>query len=513
MSSPTKPTATIDDLPPEMICELFEYLPLRDLVVCSMVNKRWHSIYAAFKKHKLVIMQSRMNFINAISCHRSNRPIAEADRCRPWMFSRLAEKPLLSKLNHLTLSDFREFEFDLNKLNRFQQLVHLEIHRISSDQREMHLNLPRLKVLVINEYNGYHELSIDCPLLSTLAYFNEDEGRNLLKVKQPETIRKLETIMFGPKLDPFKGVECLVTRRFELISKATLLTLPRLREFQHVKSIEALISFYNGAGTLDMVKRTLSEFVDEAKKLRGNDFRFSSVGFQLTNVNVDQIDFGVQVDERSGEERVFNEYVYLKNYHLIEPGALHFVDRINYIRLLSNVAGEIPHCFSQKFTGINKVHATAKVRDTNHLLQFLKSLRFLRKLELENTQLSQKFYDQLPASAHLLVSLHLGTGYCEDELQLNFDFIDKLSGLSELEITQTLSLESFPSLVRSLDKSELERVDFDVRSGEERFWIAKYRYSTRWNVYGDVDLLFKTESPGEIVNFVQERSPESLDSD
>ena len=40
-------------LPPET-GELLEYLHPKDLATGSMVNRRWHSIYAGFKVHRLV---------------------------------------------------------------------------------------------------------------------------------------------------------------------------------------------------------------------------------------------------------------------------------------------------------------------------------------------------------------------------------------------------------------------------------------------------------------------------
>ena len=86
--------------------------------------------------------------------------------------------------------------------------------------------------------------------------------------------------------------------------------------------------YYGEIGTIHRMKRTASEFVDETKKLRGSGFQFTFLGFQLANMNVDQIDFGVEVDEEF-------EYIYLKNYQLIEPGALHFVERIDYTRRVS----------------------------------------------------------------------------------------------------------------------------------------------------------------------------------
>ena len=157
-----------------------------------------------------------------------------------------------------------------------------------------------------------------------------------------------------------------------MISKAILLMLPK----HYIKGIERVseIVSCHGAGTVDRVKRTLSEFLNETKKLRGGDFRFTFAGFQLTKTMLDQIDFGVQIDESTGRERVSTEYVYMKNYHLIEPGALQFVRSVNYNRLLNHVTGEFPR-FSQKFTGIKDVWATAKVKDADHFLLFLKSLR------------------------------------------------------------------------------------------------------------------------------------------
>ena len=57
MSSLTKPAKlaiTIDDLPPEMIREIFWHLQPQDLVACSMVKNCWHLIYSGLKVSRLV---------------------------------------------------------------------------------------------------------------------------------------------------------------------------------------------------------------------------------------------------------------------------------------------------------------------------------------------------------------------------------------------------------------------------------------------------------------------------
>ena len=508
MSSSTVPTTSIEDLPPEMISELFKHLSPRDLAVCSVVNKRWNSIYSNFKLHKLVAMSYRHDVNEIFEWYGSKQIMREAEQCCSPMFGRLVEKPLLSSLKHLALA---EFGFDPNRLNRFQQLAHLEINfNCFFNQKNLHLNLPRLKVLVFHESNYHCALSIDCPLLSTLAY--NEKGfivkDALLKVKHPETIRKLETNLIGEKLTPFKSVECLATQEYQTINEAILLSLPRLRELRYNGNIESVVhcEFGSELGTIDHVKRTLNEFLDEAKKLRGSDFRFTFAGFELTKVDVEQIDFGVQIE--NGEETVCNEYVYMKNYHLIESGALHFVDRVNYTDLSSHVTGEFPRCFTQKFTHVKYVSATAKVQDTDHFLWFLKSLRFLKSLSLD-PELGQEFYDQLPALVPSLESLTLKLGHYEDELQLNFDFISKLFRLSSLHIYPALSSKSLHSLVRWLGKF-VECV-FYVKSNREFFNIRKEMHE--WKIWKDPSkfsilllddkLVFKTENPEEIVHFFE----------
>ena len=500
--SPTTST-TIEDLPLEMIRELFEYLPLKDLAACSMVNKRWHSIYATFKLHRLAVT-GYDPYRYLVKWRGTNQPILEEEQCLWSMFNHLVEKPLLSNLKHLVLFGY-EIRFDLNKLNRFRQLVHLEVY-ISSSSRKMHLNLPKLRVLKFNEPEFTCAVSLDCPELSALCYHTVDDPN--LHVKHPETIRKLETEMVDLDLAPFKNVECLVPWELEVISKATLLLLPKLKELRYDMSIEGLVEHrLSYVSTVDELKQTFGEFMEEVKKLRGRDFRFTFAGFELTNVDVEQIDFGVKVNE-SGRERVSNEYVYMKNYHLIEPGALHFVKRVNYSLLLSHVTGEFPRCFSQKFTGIEEVQVTDRIEDADHFLWFLKSQRFLRSLDLSDAKLSQELYDQLPAVVPSLRSLFFRNGHSENEMQLNFDFVTQFSHLSDLEI-YPISLSSATSLVRWL--GGLEEVSIQVQSGGD-LWIKKESYLPVWKVQEKqftLASLFRTENPGEIANFLEEHRPAS----
>ena len=332
---------------------------------------------------------------------------------------------------------------------------------------------------------------------------------NLLKLKQPETIRKLETDMFGPQLTPFKGVECLVTKETRVISKATIHSLPKLKELRYNTYISSFFWNYDHRnGTFDGVRRALSELVEEAKQLRGSDFQFNLSGFQLTKVDVHQIDFGLPVHEEHTFRKISNEYVYMKNYHLIEPGALQFFYYVEYNHLLGHVTGEFPRCFSQKFTGIEQVQAWDKIEDPDHFLWFLSSLKSLNYLSLNSPGLSQEFFDKLPASVGWLESLSLSR--LTD--RLNFDFIGDLSLLSYIKISEPLSPVSAASLVKSSAKLANQlafECSFYVQLNEApqigRHWeVSIKKGSAEWKVFESYELRFATENAQKLAKWLTE---------
>lgn len=117
-STSVKSTTAIEDLPPEMVTELFRLVfdpkNPNDIVACSTVNKRWHSIYSTFRVDRLVAVDD-VHFYLSKWCY-SDQKIDEKELCRPEMFARLADQPLLSNLKYLGLCG-KSSQFDLAKLN------------------------------------------------------------------------------------------------------------------------------------------------------------------------------------------------------------------------------------------------------------------------------------------------------------------------------------------------------------------------------------------------------------
>ena len=91
------------------------------------------------------------------------------------------------------------------------------------------------------------------------------------------------------------------------------------------------------------MKQMLREFLNDVEKLKGNDFQFRRVSVDQD----DRVTFGV-----------FNEYVHLKNYQLIEPDAT-LVRTVDYNRLMSSVTGE---CYRTASSGSSPVYSTFEQR-------------------------------------------------------------------------------------------------------------------------------------------------------
>ena len=497
---------TINDLPAEMVCEVFRHLHPSDLAACSMVNKRWYWIYAGFKVDRLVVSDS-FYFISRQWAF-SEMETEGKQLCSPKAFSFLVDQsgPLISNLKSLALFenetdsfDKSEFKIDLNKLNsgHFNQLEYLEINNYL-DLEELNLKFSKLKVLVLSRFNDICHISIDCPHLSVFLYAGETVEENLLDMKHPETVRKLVTSLAGPKLAQFKNVESLRTAILRAFRKETFLLLPKLTEFHYFLGFEnSFDQLDNRIGSLDWIKRALKEFMKDVRGLRGLNFKFRFWAFQMTSEKLDQIDFGMQV--RGGTEKVCDEYILLKNYRLIDwPDSIGCL----YYNYLMSVGEEIPNSFFKKFAKINIVIAVGVVRDEEHFLWFLKSLKCLKRLRLKNVKLSQEFYDQLPLFGHSLVLLSIKSS----DLHLSFDFISKLSllpKLTKLDLEGVFSFDWLISLAKNFSNfSEGFNICFDLL--KKIILICKIRGPTLYKLCDDNHKVFyKTYDADGIVSTLE----------
>lgn len=260
-------------LPPELITKIFKYMPLRDLIACSLVNKKWNLIYSGLAMRLFAFRHPQSDQFPF--WYGTNHLILNTSLlCTPKMFRLLALKLMPPNIKYLSLAGvLPPPDLTGNMLGNFQSLVHLEVnfHRFIFVNRIEH---PVLKVLALHCKNT-QSIEIACPELRILKY-GEREGPSLLTILNPQTVRHLETNMFGPKLSPFTRVETLVTRQVAAITLNTLTALRSLRQFK-----------FNGKFNLNeqdaqIAKLDLTHFVRDAQRLQGTfEFTMDNVTHEM----------------------------------------------------------------------------------------------------------------------------------------------------------------------------------------------------------------------------------------
>ena len=527
-------TATIEDLPPELVLEIFKLFDLnqpKDLKACSMINKRWHALYVSFSANHLAALQNFERRSEWIP-----RKPANADTIGLDLFTLLSHQdpvPLISKIKSLLLSG-QAFEQPPRGpvLNCFKSLKNLQIDFALMGTKEFIIRLPNLVFLAFHHTNNSCPVKIDCPNLNTLLYPNEPVDLSLLTLIHPETIIKLATNMELDKLRRFTNVRRLVTMNMQLIDQDTLTKLPRLSvlhlnspipailedEVENAKLLRERAEQHNRAVGLEdvqgpfdedrvehpmqealvRVKAILNVFMAKVKEAkRPIIFRFA--GFRLDLKKLEEIDFGVHID-LNGEESASIEYIYMKNYHLLERDSLDFLRHINYNKVI-DIIPEIPKCFAEKFTGVEEVRASAGNVREDRLIAFLEKMPKLKKFHLiASDRFSQTFYDRLPDAVSRLADLRMDQDD-QEEVRLDFRFVSKLKRLTALFINNPMYIQCLPQLVANLEK--LSQVYLCIVFKQSKYSIRKQGTGKILIMNSQLITVLETTRIDQVLNFFE----------
>ena len=223
----------MNQLQPEMVFKIFKHLNLVDLINCKKVNKYFYFIVSSniIKIRSLIVIDYRLDEMKGKKWYFTNESINHQDLCNRSHFLTTINQQLLSQLKHLYI-DFYLRGFDMNELNNFSQLVHLEIHcEIKND--EINLNLPELKILFFDPCIVYEEfvrakISICCPKLEVLCF--HDRLQNPLVIEHPESIKHLNSTYCNFKLIKFQNLEQIVTTDYRIFNSSFFIFLKKLKE-------------------------------------------------------------------------------------------------------------------------------------------------------------------------------------------------------------------------------------------------------------------------------------------
>lgn len=409
---------SFEDLPLEMICEIFQKLSLSDLINCKQVDKRCYHAVEMIRVRGLSVKDNKG----------SNNP----DYCHPNLLNNLLNREKLIIINKLVCLKIKHFDhkFDYQKINLFKELVHLEMLPVSNLQ----FSLSKLEILKFNSVNIY-KIDLNCPKLQELHY-TEWEDVNALVLKNPETIKKLHCNFYGKKLERFRCLEQLESifcyGGFKLLIDDTVWKLLFLNSINFKDSIDHLRFFWvsvpgiNNNLLLQVKVGILLQDFNRQRILKNSKLVLCFAGLRLTSsASIERLIF----QKESGE--ISEEMLYANNWQLLEE-TVPFVENVNYSLLVKQFDLRIPEDYFKRFFNLRKVFVTERLQDENHFLSFLTDLQKpLKELNLANSILSQSACDQLPKICPALVSF----GFANmAQCQLNFSFLSKFKKLDRLAI-------------------------------------------------------------------------------
>ena len=437
------PSTTIRDLPPEMVCELFKHLNLKQLLKMKSVCKLWNELISRMKIERLNVDVSYRCFNDRGEVwYETHRPQLERDLCRPKLLIGLCKKPMLAALKYLKIYNphnnvcFELDDFDFNELNTLQQLVQLDLR---ANDQNLKLNLPNLQIFSLTRSNDDYSLSLNCPKLRVLRYY-EPNGANSLHVQHPDTIRILDTSMSGGKLTRFRNVEVL---RTESLLDSSILKLKNLKTLHLNMPLAYAPDDYIPEEFYGLVEG-IEDFMQAKRRLNRSDLEVYFAGVRLVKNNLSDIESNLRV--RIGSH-IEPEALYVKHFDRLQA-EVGFFNRVDYNRLIA-LMKPLPEQFFERFWNLREVTVTSPV-DEEHVLDFLQKIRLVRRLDLQGPLLTQAFFDRLP---DVCSPTHFTLDECSEEkntIQLDFAFIGKLVKLSSAEILRDLSWESVQSLILAL---------------------------------------------------------------
>ena len=453
---------------PPIFENIFGNLNVRDLMNLRLVSRQFNEFLKRYTIKELVICNldaSRNNWFFA------NQPINHHFLIAQSRVSLLNSSIFNIKLRRLRIEDSKNCELSLEDLNQFSQLEHLEICDYLKLDKYTKLSLQHLKVLKVILGKNTSSL-IELDTFSLQALHLDCVTYENVKFNCPTSIQYLSTRSYNDYFLIFENVECLKCNYYAVnLDWTVLLHYSKLKEL-HIQD-------YNFNLKLANLIKTSSE---------------------LNKQNLKIYQHGLLVVD--GEKRIDYNYDFMRsmqfslfNNHTQTADSLDFIWTVDYLELMRSNNFNLPANFFQKFNAIQKILINGKVEDENQLIQFIKQSLNLRILYLTETRLLNQFYDELPRiSALNFLNIHE-----DEEIELNFKFLNRMFNLIEFETNQQLNLK---------DKFDFNRLNFlkaiQFKIKRNRFAIKKLdrdRYNLLNTNYAADKTILEETKLNQIVNF------------
>lgn len=453
--------AMIGDLPPKILCKIFDHLELNELVEKKLVTKLWNELISSQIKVRQLVVENG-TYAGKIPWYHTRLPAKQVGH--PILFVSQLHRPILSLLKRLRLEVADNLtDFNLNELNVFRHLVQLEVdHLIAWPDAQIEWNFPNLEILKFARFGSQSDRKtiVDCPELKVLFWRCEKD--DAIEIKVPETIRILET-RYVSRLSQFKNVQ---TYRFngelKFVDVALIEQLPNL---QALHLYGALNSLYYDLEDIEAMKQSLRQLLIYRRKARLLNLKLFFIGVEIKDeALVDKLNLRMVQYRVRSQLRLSNELLYFGRYpadcKLNLEDALPFVLDADYnflMGLLNEQHIQFPDDYFRRFPGIRNVISRGTIREPAHFAYFLSKLTLLGELELLYPSLDQAWFNRLPS----ICSLGVFTLQENKAIELNFDFLGLFeSYLCIFDLDRPLAIVSagsLPNLLKSFKVTSASR--------------------------------------------------------
>ena len=422
-----------DDLPIVICFQIFRFLNVHNLFNLRLVCKKFYQSLKVFKICELIFHNHDSLSLFRTNWAFVNQPISQLNSLSITYQPLLKAKPLFEiNLKRLRINCEKN-KIEINDLNKFHELEHLEMDTFCLKTENNKLSLNNLKILTIKFFEIKTSIEVDAPNLNSLNI--NCKPSDSIKFNYPLSVKKLQCHLFIDDFKIFENVEYL-----NVFSNLNSQTLQTILSFLKLEELHIQTDLLN-----------IVPEIQKDCKLKRRNLKVYARGLLRFN-GKKSVDYALNSRDLEGER-----YLLLSKCASNVADNLEIIDQIKYLDLMNCINFKLPASFFQKFSCIRTISIDKKVEDQNLLISFIKQCASLSNLKFKNTKLPQQFYTQLPSNSSLNYLLIKEA----EEIELNFEFINKMFNLIELITNLELRLNSNYDLNRL---NLLLRLDFKLES-------------------------------------------------
>ena len=383
----------IDQLPYLCLKRIFKHLSIKDLAKCRAVNRLFKFYAEDTALVELIAVESYW-WVEREHWFLTNRPLNFDNEISWEALSCFKSSPFT--LDQLKFLQICLWDADVNceLLNRFKQLVQLEICMPSEGHSTKTLDLPNLKVLWFYQHGSY---VLKTPKLEALKCQAVDR----FQFDHPETIKQLECTRMSNQTTKFKNLKVLKCE-----SLGIELTAKPLSDWNELTELAIEHSGHSSGVDYEAFESWMVNLMRQRDALR------RAVKIFLDDVSM------VDVNQLSEREFMPRHIFQFKNHRLLRRESYPEQRNVCFNDLV-DFGVELSSDFFVRFPAIGFILARGSI-DPDAFEYFLKNAKSVYSLELVGTSLDQSFFDRLPSINSQLTKLSM---WDTSHLVTNFDFI------------------------------------------------------------------------------------------